>query len=67
MQGFLVSDLFGQPARIDEMLGEIDGWMRDGSLRYDIDIRHGFEQVPEAFNCLFTGAHAGRLVVDIEQ
>lgn len=67
MQGFLVSDLFGQPARIDAMLREIDGWMRDGSLRYDIDIRHGFERVPEAFNCLFTGAHAGRLVVDIEQ
>lgn len=67
MQGFLVSELFGQPARMDEMLREIDGWVRDGSLRYDIDIRHGFEQVPEAFNRLFTGAHAGRLVVDIEQ
>ncbi|MGM9488202.1 NADP-dependent oxidoreductase [Ideonella sp. YS5] len=67
MQGFLVSDLFSQPARMDEMLREIDAWIRGGSLRYDIDIRHGFEQVPEAFNCLFTGAHAGRLVVDIAQ
>jgi len=66
IQGFLVSDMFGQPARIAETLRVIDGWIRDGRLRYDIDIRHGFERVPETFNCLFTGAHAGRLVVDIE-
>ena len=66
MQGFLVSELFGQPARIAETLRVIDGWMRDGRLRYDIDIRHGFERIPDTFNCLFTGAHTGRLVVDIE-
>jgi NADPH-dependent curcumin reductase len=66
VQGFLVSELFDQPARIDEMLRAIDGWIRAGSLRCDIDIRQGFEQVPEAFNDLFTGAHTGRLVVDIQ-
>ena len=67
MQGFLVSDLFGQQARIDALLRTIDGWIRDGRLRYDLDVRRGFESIPETFNCLFTGAHAGRLVVDIEQ
>lgn len=66
IQGFLVSDILGQQARTGEMLREIDGWIRDGRLRYDIDIRRGFERIPEAFNCLFTGAHNGRLVVDIE-
>ncbi len=65
MQGFLVSGVFGRPARVDEMLRAIDGWMREGLLRHDIDIRHGFERVPDTFNCLFTGVHAGRLVVDI--
>jgi NADPH-dependent curcumin reductase CurA len=66
IEGFLVSELFGQHARIAETLNVIDGWIRDGRLRHDIDIRHGFERIPDTFNCLFTGAHAGRLVVDIE-
>jgi len=66
IQGFLITDILGQPARTGEMLRAIDGWIRDGRLRYDIDIRHGFERIPETFNCLFSGAHAGRLVVDIE-
>ena len=67
IQGFLITDILGQRARIGEMLGVIDGWIRDGRLRYDIDIRRGFERIPETFNCLFTGAHTGRLVVAIEE
>lgn len=66
IQGFLVTDILGQEARSAEMLREIDGWIRDGRLRYDIDMRRGFERIPEAFNCLFTGEHAGRLLVDIQ-
>jgi NADPH-dependent curcumin reductase CurA len=33
---------------------------------YDIDLRTGFDNVPDTFNCLFTGAHNGRLVVQID-
>jgi NADPH-dependent curcumin reductase CurA len=67
IQGFLVSDILGQEARVSETLRQIDSWMRDGRLRYDVDVRKGFEQIPDAFNCLFTGAHTGRLVVQIDE
>jgi hypothetical protein len=66
LQGFLVTDILGQPARVDAALRELDGWIREDRLRYDIDLRTGFENVPETFNCLFTGAHTGRLVVQID-
>lgn len=66
MRGFLVSDILGQPARVDAALRELDGWIREDRLRYDIDLRVGFESVPDTFNCLFTGAHSGRLVVQID-
>jgi NADPH:quinone reductase len=67
IQGFLVSDILGQPERTGVMLRAIDGWIRDGRLQYDLDVRQGFERIPETFNALFTGAHSGRLVVDIEE
>jgi NADPH-dependent curcumin reductase CurA len=66
MQGFLVTDILRDRVRTDEALAEIDDWIRDGRLRYDIDVRTGFENIPDIFNCLFTGAHTGRLVVQID-
>ena len=67
IEGFLVTDILGDPARSDKALREIDSWIRDGRLHYDVDVRTGFENIPDTFNCLFTGAHAGRLVVQIDQ
>ncbi|BAL24644.1 NADP-dependent oxidoreductase [Azoarcus sp. KH32C] len=67
IQGFLVSDILRDAARVDTALTEIDSWIRTGRLRYDLDVRTGFENVPDIFNCLFTGAHTGRLVVQIDQ
>ncbi|HJV26641.1 MAG TPA: NADP-dependent oxidoreductase [Aromatoleum sp.] len=67
MQGFLVTDIVRDRARTDKALADIDTWIRDGRLRYDIDVRTGFENIPDIFNCLFTGAHEGRLVVQIDQ
>lgn len=66
LQGFLVTDILGQEARAGQALREIDSWIRDGSLVYDIDVRQGFEDIPNTFNCLFTGAHTGRLVVQFD-
>ena len=37
-----------------------------GRLHYDLDVHSGFENIPDIFNCLFTGAHTGRLVVQID-
>lgn len=66
LQGFLVTDILADGSRTEAMLQEIHAWIRDGRLHYDIDLRRGFARIPETFNCLFTGAHAGRLVVEIE-
>jgi hypothetical protein len=66
LQGFLVTDILGQPARVDAALRELDAWIREERLRYDIDLRTGFENLPDIFNCLFTGAHTGRLVVQVD-
>lgn len=66
IEGFLVTDILGDAARTEQALRQIDAWIRDGRLRYDIDLRTGLENVPDIFNCLFTGAHSGRLVVQID-
>lgn len=67
IQGFLISDILGQDARVRPMLSQIDAWIKDGRMRYDVDVRRGFEHIPEIFNCLYTGAHTGRLVVQIDE
>jgi len=63
MHGFLVSDIFTQPARVASTLAAIADWVRQGRLVYDLDIRDGFDRIPEIYNALFTGATTGRLVV----
>lgn len=65
IRGFLVTDILGQRDRTASMLAEIAGWIRQGKLRYDVDVREGFETIPDVYNCLFTGAHRGRLIVRI--
>lgn len=67
IQGFLVTDMLGRRTCADAALRQIDSWIRNGSLHYDLDVRTGFERIPEIFNCLFTGAHTGRLVVRIDE
>lgn len=66
MRGFLVTDVLADTTRCERALEQIDGWSSDGRLRYDVDLRRGFERIPEYFNCLFTGAHDGRLVVALD-
>ncbi|CAN7606434.1 NADP-dependent oxidoreductase [Duganella sp. LjRoot269] len=66
IEGFLVSNILHNHSRTGAMLARIDGWIKSGALRYDIDVRHGFEQVPASFDCLFSGRHTGRLVVQLD-
>lgn len=65
MQGFRIAGLLNDRSRSREVLGLIDQWLRAGRLHYDIDLRVGFEQIPQAFAALSTGQHRGRLVVRI--
>lgn len=65
MQGFRIGSMLSDHVRTRETLSQIDRWIRDDRLRYDIDLREGFEQIPQAFAALSTGQHHGRLVVRI--
>lgn len=65
IRGFLVSDILGRKDHTAAMLAAIAGWIKQGKLNYDVDVRDGFETIPDVYNCLFEGAHTGRLIVRI--
>jgi NADPH-dependent curcumin reductase CurA len=62
MQGFLVSDYMGRAAEAMTALG---GWLKEGKLKYRVDVVEGLEQTPRAVNKLFDGSNQGKLVVKI--
>jgi len=63
LHGFRVTDILADRVRMSAMLAEIAGWIAAGKLRWHVDVRYGFEAIPETFLCLFSGAHTGRLLV----
>jgi hypothetical protein len=65
IRGFLVSDILSRNDLTAPMLEAITGWLRQGKLKYDVDVREGFETIPDVYNCLFEGTHTGRLIVKI--
>jgi NADPH-dependent curcumin reductase CurA len=62
MQGFLVSDYMGRAAEAMTALG---GWLKEGKIKYRVDVVEGLEQTPRAVNKLFDGSNQGKLVVKI--
>jgi NADPH-dependent curcumin reductase CurA len=62
MQGFLVSDYMGRAAEAMTALG---GWLKEGKIKYRVDLVEGLEQTPRAVNKLFDGSNQGKLVVKI--
>ncbi len=41
------------------------GWIKDGRLTYRETIVEGLENVPNAFNGLFSGSNFGKLIVRV--
>lgn len=62
IEGFLVSDFFD---RLMEAYTETNEWIKDGKIKFKVDVREGLENIPETFNCLFDGSHDGKLMVKI--
>ena len=62
MQGFLVSDYM---ARAAEAMTALGGWLKEGKIKYRVDVVEGLEQTPRAVNKLFDGSNQGKLVVKI--
>lgn len=60
MQGFLMRDYI---ADVPHALAELRAWERNGQLELALDVRSGFEQLPQVFNDLFEGRNRGTLLV----
>lgn len=57
MRGFILLDHLEQT---DPALSELQAWLRDGQLRYRIDVQEGFDAIPSTFLRLFNGASQGK-------
>lgn len=64
LEGFLVADCLGTPEATG-MYKAISRWLKEGKLRYKVDVREGLENTPETFNLLFSGRHDGKLIVKV--
>jgi len=65
IRAFRVADILIDAARIRSIFEDLAKAISAGVLRYDVDVREGFDAIPSSFGDLFTGNHRGRLVVRI--
>lgn len=62
MQGFLA---FDHATRFPEALTELEGWVRDGKIRYREDMLEGLESAPSSIAGLYRGENLGKRVIRI--
>jgi NADPH-dependent curcumin reductase CurA len=62
VQGFIVLDY---APRFTEAASAIVQWLKDGKLKYRIDMVEGLRAAPAALNRLFDGANIGKLLVRV--
>lgn len=63
LQGFLVLDY---KDRYGEAIGELAGWVRDGSLDYNEHVLEGAESARGAIEMLYEGRNMGKLLVRVD-
>ena len=62
MQGFIVSNYEEQfPAAIKQLTQ----WLNEGKLEFSETVVEGFDNIPQTFLDLFTGANTGKMVVKV--
>jgi NADPH-dependent curcumin reductase CurA len=64
MEGFIILDYLD---RFAEAIMALVPWVAEGRLRYAVEVVDGLEQAPETLNRLFTGDHAGKLVIRVAE
>jgi NADPH-dependent curcumin reductase CurA len=62
IRGFIVIDYLPRAA---EALAELAAWAASGRLKWRVHVVEGLERAPEAVNLLFSGAHDGKLLVQL--
>jgi len=60
MEGFVVGDFVDRASTARERLRQ---WQAEGRVSVQVDVRRGFERLPDAFVDLFSGGNAGTLLV----
>ena len=63
MQGFIIVDF---EDKFPQAIQQLAKWMQEGKLRYSETVRHGFENIPQAFLDLFEGKNQGKMVVNLD-
>jgi NADPH-dependent curcumin reductase CurA len=64
MEGFIILDYLD---RFIEAIMELAPWVADGQIKYAVEVVDGLEHAPDALNRLFTGDHAGKLIVRVAE
>ena len=64
MEGFIILDYLD---RFIEAIMELAPWVAEGRIKYAVEVVDGLEHVPDALNRLFTGDHAGKLIVRVAE
>jgi hypothetical protein len=62
MAGFIVLDWASEFPAIRKRL---EGFVKDGRLKYQEDIQHGFENAPDTLQRLFTGKNRGKQMLKL--
>ncbi len=64
MEGFIILDYLD---RFVEAIMELVPWVAEGRIKYAVEVVEGLEHAPDALNRLFTGEHAGKLIVRVAE
>jgi NADPH-dependent curcumin reductase CurA len=62
MQGFLV---FDYASRYSDAIADLARWAAEGTISHRVDVVDGIEQVPSAFQRLFSGGNVGKNAVKL--
>ena len=62
MEGFLVLDYM---PRASEAVLALAGWIREGKIKYEVDVQHGLENAPATLRRLFEGRNEGKQLLRI--
>ncbi len=62
MQGFLVNDFADE---VPQAIADLKQWCENGEIVHKTDLRRGFDDLPDIYADIFTGANNGVLLVDI--
>jgi NADPH-dependent curcumin reductase CurA len=61
-RGFIIIDYLGGAL---EGLLSLNKWVEDGKVIQEIDMQHGFDQIPATLTRLFTGKNLGKQLLKV--